>query len=170
MPVLDTVAGQRAMTLQDRSSAARLAAVQVLYQVDFADADWRSVMKEYGTHRLDGAVCPGGISGPVNKRLFRAVVTAVGKHRAEIDRAICARLPEKWPMERLDPVLLATFRAAGAELLDAQQTPVPVVLSEYVLLAEVFGAQAHESAFANAMLEGIATELRPAATDATNDG
>ena len=115
-------------------------------------------------------MCPGGIPGPVNKRLFRAVVTAAGKRRAEIDRAICARLPEKWPMERLDPVLLATFRAAGAELLDAQQTPVPVVLSEYVLLAEVFGAQAHESAFANAMLEGIATELRPAATDATNDG
>ena len=74
------------------------------------------------------------------------------------DRALVA----KWPIDRIDPVLRALFRAAGAELV-TPKTPPKVVITEYVRIAQAFFAEGREAKFVNAVLDYMAHEARPEA-------
>ena len=74
------------------------------------------------------------------------------------DRALVA----KWPIARIDPVLRAVFRAAGAELV-AGTTPPRVVISEYVGVADAFFPDGRETRFVNAVLDHMAREAHPEA-------
>ena len=156
------------MNVRSRRSAARISAVQALYQMDVTGADCDSILTEYLDHRLAGefgeigATEPDECLGAADPKLFRRIVRGAKDLEVEIETALNSRLHEDWPRDRLDPVLLAVFRAAGAELLVAPGTPRKVILSEFVNVAAAFGAPEREIAFANGVLEGIASELRPA--------
>lgn len=143
------------------SSGARFYAVQALYQMEAAGQSAERVTREFELFRM-GAEDEDGQSLPADEALFGRVVDAAVTWQSRIDQATDRGLVAKWPIDRIDPVLRALFRAAGAELV-TPQTPPRVVISEYVRLAEAFFPDGREPKFVNAVLDHVARELRPEA-------
>lgn len=140
-------------------TAARLYAVQALFQMESSGQTVRAVVAEFLAHRF-GATYEEGTLADGDAAHFRAVVEASVNWQALIDQATDRALVAKWPIERIDPVLRALFRAAGAELAH-MTTPPKVVISEYLIVARAFLPDERELAFVNAVLDHMARELRP---------
>lgn len=143
------------------SSGARFYAVQALYQMEAAGQSAERVMREFETHRI-GAEGEDGSFLPADEALFGRIVDGAVTWQSRIDQATDRGLVAKWPIDRIDPVLRALFRAAGAELVGLQ-TPPRVVIAEYVRLAEAFFPDGREPKFVNAVLDHVAREARPEA-------
>ena len=143
------------------SSGARFYAVQALYQMEAAGQSADRVMREFELFRL-GAEDEDGQYLPADEHLFSRIVDGVVTWQSRIDQATDRGLVAKWPIDRIDPVLRALFRAAGAELT-TPQTPPRVVIAEYVRLAEAFFPDGKEPKFVNAVLDHVAREMRPEA-------
>lgn len=143
------------------SSGARFYAVQALYQMEAAGQSADRVIREFELYRLD-AEDEAGQSLPADEALFARLVDAAVTWQSRIDQATDRGLVARWPIDRIDPVLRALFRAAGAELV-TPQTPPKVVITEYVRLAEAFFPEGREPKFVNAVLDHVARELRPEA-------
>lgn len=141
------------------SSGARFYAVQALYQMEAAGQSADRVMQEFEKHRL-GVEDENGQSVPADEGLFSDIVDGVVNCQSRIDQATDRGLVARWPIGRIDPVLRALFRAAGAELV-AARTPPKVVIVEYVRLAEAFYPEGREPKFVNAVLDHVAREIRP---------
>lgn len=144
-----------------QKSAARLYAVQALFQMEAAGASVDRVAREFETHRF-GADQDGAELAEGNVDTFRRITTAAVSHQARIDQMTDRALVATWPIDRIDPTLRALFRAAGAELVTAD-TPPKVVISEYVNVAEAFYPEGREKGFVNAVLDHMAREARPEA-------
>ncbi len=142
-------------------SAARLYAVQALFQMEAAGQTVDKVMREFETHRF-GAVYEGDEMAEGDVDLFRKTVENAVNWQAKIDQMTDRALVAKWPIDRIDPVLRALFRAAGAELLD-EGTPPKVVITEFVDIARAFFPDGKEPKFVNAVLDHMAREARPEA-------
>ena len=140
-------------------SASRLYAVQALFQMESTGQTIASVCREFETHRF-GATYDEGEFAEGNVDHFRAVVDHAVNYQALIDQMTDRALVAKWPIERIDPVLRALFRAAGAEMT---QMPVPpkVVITEYVDVAKAFFPDGKEPKFVNAVLDHMAHEAKP---------
>lgn len=149
-----TKAEQRAL-----SSAARLYAVQALFQMEAAGQSADAVLLEFRNHRI-GVEDESGEQPEANEKLFSRIVDDAVTWQSKIDRTTDRALVAKWPIDRIDPVLRALFRAAGAELV-TPATPAKVVISEYVRLAEAFFPEGKEPKFVNAVLDHAAHALRP---------
>ena len=135
-------------------SAARLAALQALYQLEITGADPGDVTEEFIQHRfVQGA--------PHDEAFFSDVVRGVVKHQVEIDRALAHSLAEGWTLARIDSILRALLRAAAYELLHRADVPAKVVIDEYVELARDF-FETNEPKFVNAVLDRLAHERRAA--------
>ena len=143
-------------------SAARLAAVQALFQIEATGADWRDVVREFDEHRL-GAEIEGDQYREADPEHFKRTVEAVLDAQAPIDRLTDAALVERWPLGRIDPTLRALFRAAGAELTARPDIPPKVIIGEYVDIAHAFFPDGKEPKFVNAVLDHMAREARPEA-------
>ncbi|MEM1384858.1 MAG: transcription antitermination factor NusB [Pseudomonadota bacterium] len=141
-------------------SAARLAAVQALYQMEITGADWAAVSKEFSDHRL-GAELEGVSYHEADQRLFRDILEGVVRAQVEIDQLTDRALVERWPLGRIDATLRAVFRAAGHELTARQDVPPKVVIGEYVDIAKAFFEAGKEAKFVNAVLDHMAREARP---------
>ncbi len=142
-------------------SAARLYAVQALFQMEAAGTSVDAVRREFEDFRF-GAEVEGGamVEGDVDH--FRALTEEAVNAQARIDQMTDRALVAKWPIARIDPTLRALFRAAGAELiLDA--TPPRVVITEFVDVAKAFFPEGREPKFVNAVLDHMAREARPEA-------
>ncbi|NIZ13105.1 transcription antitermination factor NusB [Phaeobacter sp. HF9A] len=142
-------------------SAARLYAVQALFQMEHSDQSYDKVIAEFENHRF-GAVYEEGEFAEGDTRLFRKLVKDVVNHQAKIDQMTDRALVAKWPIARIDPTLRALFRAAGAEFVEST-TPVKVVINEYVDIARAFFPEGREPSFVNAVLDHMAREARPEA-------
>ncbi|SEN95918.1 NusB antitermination factor [Palleronia salina] len=142
-------------------SAARLYAVQALFQMEHSDLSLDRVRVEFEDHRF-GAVYDEGEMAEGNIDLFRAILEGVVERQGRIDKMTDRALVAKWPIDRIDPTLRALFRAAGAELT-AEQTPPKVVIVEYVDVAKAFFPEGREPKFVNAVLDHMAREARPEA-------
>ena len=142
-------------------SAARLYAVQALFQMEASGQTVESVTQEFETHRF-GAVYDEGEMAEGDAGHFRAIVAAAVNWQGKIDQMTDRALVAKWPIDRIDPVIRALFRAAGAELVD-MPTPPKVVINEYVDVAKAFFPDGKESKFVNGVLDHMAHEARPAA-------
>lgn len=154
-------AGDKRADKRMLSSGARLYAVQALYQMEAAGQSADRVMEEFERYRL-GVEDEDGQSLPADEALFARVVDAAVTWQSRIDQATDRGLVAKWPIDRIDPVLRALFRAAGAELV-TPKTPPKVVIAEYVRLAQAFFPEGRESKFVNAVLDHVAREMRPEA-------
>jgi transcription antitermination protein NusB len=143
-------------------SAARLAAVQALYQQEMEGTPLPRLLKEFHDHRL-GAVIEDAHYHQAEHDFFDDVVTGVHARREEIDGLISARLAEGWSLERLDRPMRAILRAGAYELLARADVPVGSVISEYVDVAHAFFDK-RESGFVNGLLDAIAKHARPART------
>lgn len=144
-------------------AAARLYAVQALFQMEAAGQTVEAVRREFETHRI-GVEDPesGEMLAEADIPLFRKVIEAAVNWQATIDQLTDRALVEKWPIARIDPTLRALFRAAGAELTQTT-TPPRVVITEYVDVAKAFFPEGREPKFVNAVLDHMAHEARPEA-------
>jgi N utilization substance protein B len=144
-----------------RKSASRLYAVQALFQMEAAGQSADSVRREFETHRF-GATYDDDEMEEGDPDHFRLVLEEAVIGQAVIDQMTDRALVAKWPIDRIDPVLRALFRAAGAELVNGD-TPPKVVITEYVDVARAFFPEGKEPAFVNAVLDHMAREAKPEA-------
>ena len=143
-------------------SAARLYAVQALFQMEQSDQTLDQVRVQFENHRFGARLEDGSEMAEGDADLFRAILEEAVSQQARIDQMTDRALVEKWPISRIDPTLRALFRAAGAELL-LGQTPPKVVINEYVDVAKAFFPEGREAKFVNAVLDHMAREARPEA-------
>ena len=140
-------------------SAARLYAVQALFQMEHSNLTIDKVRLEFLDHRF-GEFMDGEEMLEGDEAHFTRVLEDAVHHQAAIDQMTDRALVAKWPIGRIDPTLRALFRAAGAEFRD-EETPPKVVISEYLDLAAAFFPDGKEARFVNAVLDHIAREARP---------
>lgn len=146
---------------QARTSAARLYAVQALFQMEAAGQSADRVMAEFRQWRIGRADEDADmVSVEADENLFRKIVDEAVNWQTRIDQLTDRGLVAKWPIDRIDPVLRALFRAAGAELV-ATEVPPRVAITEYVRIAQSFFPEGREPAFVNAVLDHVAREARP---------
>ena len=142
-------------------SAARLYAVQALFQMEQTGQTSKEVVAEFLEHRF-GAVYEGDEMMDGDISLFRKSVENAVNFQAAIDQMTDRALVAKWPINRIDPTLRGLFRAAGAELMQTN-TPPRVVITEYVDVARAFFPEGKEIKFVNAVLDHMAHEAKPEA-------
>ena len=140
------------------SAGARLYAVQALFQMEAAGQGADRVQREFLTYRI-GVDDESGPQPQADEALFSRIVDDAVTWQSRIDQATDRALVARWPIDRIDPVLRALFRAAGAELA-TPRTPPKVVIAEYVRLAQAFFPEGREAKFVNAVLDHVARQLR----------
>jgi transcription antitermination protein NusB len=141
-------------------SAARLAAVQALYQREMEGTPVTRLLHEFHEHRL-GAIIEDAQYAEAERDFFDDVVKGVDARQPEIDRAIVAKLAAGWSIDRLDRSMRAILRAGTYELLARPDVPLGSIISEYVDVAHAFFDK-RESGFVNGLLDAIGREVRPA--------
>ena len=144
----------------NQRGAARLGAVQALYQMDLAGAPLPAVVAEFETHRL-GREVEGEQFRPADLAFFRALVGGVVAEQRRIDPIIHSALPQSWPLSRIDLTLRAILRCGVFELLERRDVPGRVVITEYVDVARAFFA-VDEPGLVNGVLDHVARKERPA--------
>ena len=139
-------------------SAARLAAVQALYQQEMEKTALRPLLHEFHQHRL-GATIEDAEYVDAEVDFFDDIVIGVDARRDEIDRLIAAKLAAGWSLERLDKPMRQILRAGAYELLARADVSVGSVISEYVDVAHAFYDK-RETSFVNGLLDAVAKEVR----------
>ena len=139
-------------------SAARLAAVQALYQQEMEGTPLPRLLKEFHDHRL-GATIEDQQYHEAERNFFDDIVIGADARRGDLDTLISDRLAEGWTLERLDRPMRAILRAGAYELIARPDVPVGSVISEYVDVAHAFYDK-RESGFVNGLLDAIAKEAR----------
>ena len=141
-----------------RYSAARLAAVQALHQIDVAEAPAAKVIDEFITHRFHEEV-DGFSLGKADRSLFIELVRETDAQAEELDDMLSAVLRRDWPVERLESLLRMILRLGAWELSERLQVPARVVVAEYTDIAHAFLVE-KEAAMANGVLDRMARLLR----------
>src|SRR6202012_6001169 len=143
----------------NRRGAARLAAVQALYQMDIAGAGINDVFAEFESHWIGGEV-EGDKYLPAGAAFVRVVASGVLRDQARLDPLIDDALSQGWPLKRIDAILRAVLRAGAYELEHRKDVPRRVVVSEYVDVANAF-VDREETGMVNAVLDQIGRQFRP---------
>ena len=141
-----------------KRSAARLAAVQALYQQEMETIPLPRLLDEFHQHRL-GATIEDETYGEAEADFFDDLVRGVDARRAEIDAAISAKLATGWTLDRLDRPMRQILRAGAYELIARIDVPTGTVISEYVDVADAFYAR-REKGFVNGLLDAVAKAVR----------
>jgi N utilization substance protein B len=141
-------------------SAARLGAVQALYQMDLAATDVGEVLAQFSS-RVAGDNFDNGETGGADFSHLRAVVVGVVREQAMLDPLLDRILDKDWPLHRLDATVRAILRAAAFEVCFLEKVPSRVALSEYLGVADAFFAGGDEPRFINGVLNTLARTRRP---------
>jgi N utilization substance protein B len=142
----------------NRRGAARLAAVQALYQMDIAATGINDILAEFESHWI-GREVEGEQYLPAEAAFFRDVVGGVVREQRKLDPLIDDALAKTWPLKRIEAILRAVLRAGAYELDHRRDVPARVVVSEYVDIAHAF-VERDETGMINAVLDQIARKLR----------
>jgi transcription antitermination protein NusB len=159
MPACRYSPGPMTAPARSRSrSAARLAAVQALYQQEMEGTSLPRLLKEFHEHRL-GALIEDAQYHEAERDFFDDIVTGVQARGSDIDQAISAKLASGWSLKRLDRPMRAILRAGAYEIIARPDVPIASVISEYVDVAHAFYDK-REAGFVNGLLDGIAKDRR----------
>lgn len=139
--------------------AARMSAVQALYQMDVGGEPSKAVIFEFRNHRFGHEDEPDMIVA--DEEFFEEIILGVVAGQADIDKIIADHLSEKWSLKRIDITLRAIMRAGTFEIMSRPDVPAPVVIDEYVSIASDF-FEKNEPGFVNGALERIAKKIRAA--------
>jgi N utilization substance protein B len=142
----------------NRRGAARLAAVQALYQMDIAGAGLNDVFAEFESHWLGNEV-EGEKYLPAEAAFFRDIVGGVVRDQTRLDPLVDQALARGWPLKRIDAIIRAVLRAGTYELQQRKDIPARVVVTEYVDVAGAF-VDREETGMVNAVLDQIARKFR----------
>jgi N utilization substance protein B len=140
-------------------SAARLGAVQALYQMDLAGTDVGEVLAQFSA-RAAGDAFEEGQCGPADFGFLKEVVDGVVREQRTIDPELNRLLDAGWPLARLDATLRAILRAAAYEIMFLEKVPSRVAISEYLDVAHAFFDE-QEPRLVNGVLNSLARERRP---------
>ncbi|MDC0986160.1 transcription antitermination factor NusB [Alphaproteobacteria bacterium] len=151
------MARSASLSVGKRRSAARLAAVQALYQIDIAGGEANSVVGEFAQYRL-GEDVDGVAIVEADRELFGDLVLGVTSHRNTIDDQLRAVLTGLWTLEKLELLVREILRAATYELLHRNDIDPPLTISEYVDLTAAFFSE-KEPDFVNSILDQVARGL-----------
>jgi len=151
---------RRAVRPANQRGAARLAAVQALYQLDIAGTTLPDVLAEFESFRL-GRELDGEQYREADAAFFRDIVAGVVRDQRKLDPEVHGALTPGWPLQRLDATLRAILRAGTWELMGRNDVPGRVVVSEYVDVARAF-FDGDVAGMVNAVLDTLARKLRPA--------
>jgi N utilization substance protein B len=142
----------------NRRGAARLAAVQALYQMDIAGKGLNEILAEFENHWI-GREVEGAQYLPAEAAFFRDVVSGVLREQRSLDPLVDNALAQGWPLKRVEAILRAVLRAGAYELGHRADIPARVVVSEYVDVANAF-VDKEETGMVNAVLDQLARQLR----------
>ena len=142
----------------NRRGAARLAAVQALYQMDIAGAGLNDIFAEFESHWL-GSEVEGDKYLPAEAAFFRDVVSGVVRDQTKLDPLVDDALAKGWPLKRIDAIIRAVMRAGAYELEHRKDVPARVVVTEYVDVANAF-VDREETGMVNAVLDQLARRFR----------
>ena len=143
----------------NKRGAARLAAVQALYQMEIGGTGLADVLAEFLAFRL-GKEIDGIEFREADPVWFKDVVSGVVRDQRDIDPRIHLALTEDWPLKRIDVTLREIMRAATYELLARKDVPARVIITEYVDVAKAFFVD-DEPKLVNGVLDRLAHEIRP---------
>jgi N utilization substance protein B len=143
----------------NQRGAARLAAVQALYQMDVGRQTLEDTLSQFNAHML-GREVEGEQYLPADADFFRQIVTGVIKSQLDIDPTIDKALSNDWPVGRIDATLRAILRAAAFELLRRRDIPPGVVITEYVDIAKAF-YEDDAPGLVHGVLDTIAKQVTP---------
>ena len=144
---------------RERRSAARLGAVQALYQMDLSGSDVGETLAQFSA-RASGENFEDGQCGEADYRHLKEVVDGVVREQKAIDPTVDKILDKDWPLHRLDSTVRAILRAGAYELMFMERVPAKVAISEYVDVADAFFG-AEEPRFVNGVLNKLARQSRP---------
>ena len=144
----------------NRRGAARLAAVQALYQMDLAGTGLNDILAEFESHWI-GREVEGAQYLPAEAAFFRDVVSGVVREQRRLDPLIDEALAKSWPLKRIEAILRAALRAGAYELDHRRDVPARVVVKEYADVAAAF-VGGDETGMVNAVLDQLARNLRAA--------
>jgi transcription antitermination protein NusB len=142
----------------NKRGAARLAAVQALYQMDLAGTGLTEILGEFESHWI-GREVEGAQYLPAEAAFFRDIVSGVLREQRELDPLIDAALQKSWPLKRVEMVMRAALRAGAYELMHRRDVPARVVITEYADVAAAF-VERDETGMLNAVLDQLARKLR----------
>ena len=142
----------------NQRGAARLAAVQALYQMDIAGSGVLEVVAEYEAHRL-GQEVDGETYLKADASWFRSIVAGVVRDQTKIDPLIRGALQDDWSLSRMDSTVRAILRSGTFELIERKDVPIAVIVTEYVEIAQAFFTE-DEPKLVNAVLDRIAKQVR----------
>src|SRR5438105_11701809 len=151
-------AGPKDARKANRRGAARLAAVQALYQMDMAGTGLNEILAEFESHWL-GREVEGEQYLPAEAAFFRDVIAGFVREQRKLDPLIDAALAAGWPLKRVEAILRAVLRAGAYELDRRRDVPARVVVSEYVDVAHAF-VDRSETGMVNAVLDQLARQFR----------
>jgi N utilization substance protein B len=140
-------------------AAARLGAVQALYQMDLAGTDVGETLAQFSS-RASGDDFEAGQCGEADYKHLREVVDGVVREQKLIDPLVDGILDPAWPLHRLDSTVRAILRAGAYELMFMERVPARVAISEYVDVADAFFDK-EEPRFVNGVLDKLARQRRP---------
>jgi transcription antitermination protein NusB len=142
----------------NRRGAARLAAVQALYQMDIAGTGLNEILAEFESHWI-GREVEGEQYLPAEAAFFRDIVEGVVREQRRLDPLIDRALSDTWPLKRIETLLRAVLRGGAYELDHRRDVPARAVVSEYVDVANAFVGK-EETGMINAVLDALARQLR----------
>lgn len=143
----------------EKRSAARLAAVQALYELEVSGKGVNEAVAEFESHWL-GREVESIPAREADAAFFRDLVNGFVREQPMLDKRIDAALTKDWPLRRVESVLRAILRSASYELFFRMDVPVRAVISEYIDVAHAF-YEDDESRIVNAVLDVLAREARP---------
>jgi N utilization substance protein B len=139
--------------------AARLAAVQALYQIELSGGSPAQILQEFIEHRLGEAIDGLSLVG-ADRAFLSELVEGVAAESEALDDMLSAVLAEDWPVERLETLLRVILRAGAYELGYRPEIPARATITQYVNLAQAF-FHGKEPGMANGVLDHLAHSLRP---------
>lgn len=147
------------MATASERSAARLAAVQALYQMEVGGKGVTDAMAEFEAFWI-GREVEGVTFKPAENALFRALLAGTVEEQRAVDPLLDRALSSGWPLKRIEAVLRAIMRVGAYELAYRKDVPARVVISEYVEIAHGFYSD-DEPGLVNGVLDAVAREIRP---------
>lgn len=136
-----------------KKSAARLYAVQALFQMEVSKSSVDEIADEFEMHRI-GAKIENHIYNAADVKMFKEILVAAVKEQSKIDKLTNNSLKTTWPLKRIDPTLRALFRAAIAEIL-LNKTPIKAIINEFIDIAKAFFPHGKEAKLVNGVLDNI---------------
>lgn len=153
----DAVAKKSSATA--RRNAARLMAVQAIYQMSVNNKDPLFVVEEY-LHLRKNMVVDGETMVEPEPELFNNIVLGVKERQEDLHNIIAAQREGRGGQRPADEPLLMSVLLCGAyELFARKDTDAPLIISSYVDVAKAFFSVS-EAGLINGILDSIRKTVR----------